>query len=139
MWYMDSVALNDQGDTEGGQQWLLMYKLIFLIPLILVFAINMVSPSLTITLSFTSLSLSRPPPPSLSLSLSLSVMKGCRWMTYHLTVHTIIMHMNKKTNKRTTVCLNLVLKMTACLYYELKMLRILKALYKCTDRFLPIF
>ena len=25
-------------------------------------------------------------------------MKGCGWMTYHLTVHTIIMHMNEKTN-----------------------------------------
>ena len=30
-------------------------------------------------------------------------MKGCGWMTYHLTVHTIIMHMNKKTNKLVTV------------------------------------
>ena len=24
-------------------------------------------------------------------------MKRCRWTTYHLTVHTVIMHMNKKT------------------------------------------
>ena len=32
-------------------------------------------------------------------------MKGCRWMTYHLTVRTIIMHyMNKKTNKRMAMC-----------------------------------
>ena len=28
-------------------------------------------------------------------------MKGCGWMTCHLTVHTIIMHMNKKSNKGT--------------------------------------
>ena len=26
-------------------------------------------------------------------------MMGCRWLTHHLTVHTVIMHMNKKTNK----------------------------------------
>ena len=26
-------------------------------------------------------------------------MKGCRCITYHLTVHTIIMHMSKKTSK----------------------------------------
>ena len=57
MWYTDSVALNIQDDVEGGQQWLLMYKLIFIIPLILIFAINMVSPSLTITCLFTHLTL----------------------------------------------------------------------------------
>ena len=32
----------------------------------------------------------------------LPLRKGCRWMTYHLTVHTIITSMNKKTNKLTT-------------------------------------
>ena len=32
----------------------------------------------------------------------LPLTKGCRWMTYHLTVHTIITSMNKKTNKLTT-------------------------------------
>ena len=69
---MDSVALNIQDDVEGGQQWLLMYKLIFIIPLILVFAINMVSPSLTITLSLSPVSLPPPSPFYLSLSLSLS-------------------------------------------------------------------
>ena len=42
-------------------------------------------------------------------------LKGCRWMTYHLPVHTVIMHMNKKTNKLTTSCLKQVLKMTVCL------------------------
>jgi len=26
-------------------------------------------------------------------------MKECRWMTYHLTVHAIITHMNKKANE----------------------------------------
>ena len=36
----------------------------------------------------------------------LPLMKGCRWMTYHLTVHTIIMHVNKKPNKLTTMYLN---------------------------------
>ena len=55
--------------------------------------------------------------------------KGCRWMTYHLTVHTIIIPMNKKTIKLTTVCLN----------YDIEMLRNLKALYKYSDRFLTIF
>ncbi len=35
----------------------------------------------------------------------LSLMKGCRWMTYHLTVHTIIIPMNKKTIKLTTMYL----------------------------------
>ena len=44
----------------------------------------------------------------------LPLMKGCRWMTYQVTVHTIIMHINKKTNKLTTMCLNWVLKMTVC-------------------------
>ena len=29
----------------------------------------------------------------------LPLMKGCKWMTYHLTVHTVIMHMDKKTTK----------------------------------------
>ena len=32
----------------------------------------------------------------------LHFMKGCRWMTYHLTVHTVIMPMYKKTNERET-------------------------------------
>ena len=44
-------------------------------------------------------------------------------MTYHLTVHNIIIPMNKKTIKLTTVCLN----------YDIEMLRNLKALYKYTD------
>ena len=29
----------------------------------------------------------------------LPFMKGCRWMTYHLTVHIVIMPMYKKTNE----------------------------------------
>ena len=29
----------------------------------------------------------------------LPLMKGCGWMTYHLTVHTIIVPMSKKTNR----------------------------------------
>ena len=33
----------------------------------------------------------------------LPLMKGCGWMTYHLTVHTIIVPMSKKTNKLTTM------------------------------------
>ena len=33
----------------------------------------------------------------------LPLMKGCRWMTYHLTVHTIIIPMSKKTIKLMTV------------------------------------
>ena len=33
-------------------------------------------------------------------------MKRCRWMTYHLTVHTIIIPMSKKTNKLTTMLVN---------------------------------
>ena len=35
----------------------------------------------------------------------LPLMKGCRWMTYHLTVHTIIIPMSKKTIKLTTMYL----------------------------------
>ena len=35
----------------------------------------------------------------------LSLMKGCRRITYHLTVHTIIMPMSKKINKVTTMYL----------------------------------
>ena len=35
----------------------------------------------------------------------LPLMKGCRWMTYHLTVHTIIMPMSKKINKLATMYL----------------------------------
>ena len=35
----------------------------------------------------------------------LHLMKACRWMTYHLTVHTIIVPMSKKTNKLTAVYL----------------------------------
>ena len=35
----------------------------------------------------------------------LPLMKGCGWMTYHLTVPTIIMPMSKKTKKLTTMCL----------------------------------
>ena len=35
----------------------------------------------------------------------LPLMKGCGWMTYHLTVHTIIVPMSKKTNKLTTMYL----------------------------------
>ena len=33
----------------------------------------------------------------------LPLMKGCRWMTYYLTVHTMIIPMSKKTNKLTTM------------------------------------
>ena len=33
----------------------------------------------------------------------LPLLKRCGWMTYHLTVHTIIMPVNKKTNKLVTV------------------------------------
>ena len=33
----------------------------------------------------------------------LPLMKGCGWMTCHLTVHTIIVPMSKKTNKLTTM------------------------------------
>ena len=33
----------------------------------------------------------------------LPLMKGCRWMTYHLTVNTMIISMSKKTNKLTTM------------------------------------
>ena len=33
----------------------------------------------------------------------LPLMKWCRWMTYHLTVHTIIIPMSKKTNRLTTM------------------------------------
>ena len=33
------------------------------------------------------------------------LVKGCRWMTYHLTVHTVIMPISKKTSKLTTMCL----------------------------------
>ena len=36
----------------------------------------------------------------------LPFMKEYRWMTYHLTVHTVIMPINKKTNNLTTMCLN---------------------------------
>ena len=36
----------------------------------------------------------------------LALMKGCGWMTYHLTVHTIIVPMSKKTNKLTTMYLH---------------------------------
>ena len=32
-------------------------------------------------------------------------MKGFRWMSYHLTVHAIIISMSKKTIKLTTMCL----------------------------------
>ena len=35
----------------------------------------------------------------------LSLMKGCGWMTYHLTVHTIVVPMGKKTNKLMTMYL----------------------------------
>ena len=35
----------------------------------------------------------------------LPLVKGCGWMTYHLTVHTIIVPMSKKTNKLTTIYL----------------------------------
>ena len=35
----------------------------------------------------------------------LSLMKGCRWMTYHLTVHTVIIPMSMKTNNLTTMYL----------------------------------
>ena len=35
----------------------------------------------------------------------LPLLKGCRWMTYHLTIHTIIIPMSKKTNKLTTMYL----------------------------------
>ena len=32
-------------------------------------------------------------------------MKGCGWITYHLTVQTIIVSISKKTNKLTTMYL----------------------------------
>ena len=32
----------------------------------------------------------------------LPLMKGCRWMTYHLTVHTIIMPMRERDRERQT-------------------------------------
>ena len=35
----------------------------------------------------------------------LPIMKGCRCMTFHLTVHTIIIPMSKKTIKLTTMYL----------------------------------
>ena len=35
----------------------------------------------------------------------LPLMKGCRWMTYHLTVHTVTIPINKKTIKLTTMYL----------------------------------
>ena len=35
----------------------------------------------------------------------LSLTKACRWITYHPTVHTTVMHI-KKTNKIMTMCLN---------------------------------
>ena len=35
----------------------------------------------------------------------LPLMKGCGWMTYHLTVHTIIIPMSKKSTKLTTMYL----------------------------------
>ena len=38
---------------------------------------------------------------------SLPLMKGCRWVTYHLTVHTIIIPMSKKTNKLTPMYLTM--------------------------------
>ena len=37
----------------------------------------------------------------------LPLMKGCGWMTYHLTVHTIIIPMSKKTNKLTPMYLTM--------------------------------
>ena len=54
----------------------------------------------------------------------LPLMKGCRWMTYLLTLHTISIHMNLKTNKLKTMLLELgsLLKRSVCLNYELKML-----------------
>ena len=39
-------------------------------------------------------------------------MKGCRWMIYHLTVHTMIMHINKKIKNLTKMYLNSVQKVT---------------------------
>ena len=35
----------------------------------------------------------------------LPLTKGCRWMTCHLTVHSIIIPMSKKINKLTTIYL----------------------------------
>ena len=60
----------------------------------------------------------------------LPLMKGCRWMTYHLTVHIIIMNMSKKINKTNNDVLDQVLTMTVCLNYDIEMLYNLKALYK---------
>ena len=39
-------------------------------------------------------------------------MKGCMWMAYHLTVHTIIVLMSKKTSKTNDSVLDSVLTMT---------------------------
>ena len=43
-------------------------------------------------------------------------MKGCRWMTYHLTVHTVSIPMSKKTNE---LCLNYGLRLV-CNSMQLK-------------------
>ena len=51
-------------------------------------------------------------------------MKECRWMTYHLTVHTIIISMSKKTNKLTTMYLThyrFNVYMTFCTIRDTKM------------------
>ena len=63
-------------------------------------------------------------------------MEGCKWMTYHLTVQTIIVPMSKKQTNDDV--LDKVLTMTVCLNYDIEMLHNLKALYKYTDRFLTI-
>ena len=47
----------------------------------------------------------------------LPLMKGCRWMTYHLTVDTIITPMSEKPSNYDV--LDYVLTMTVCLNYEL--------------------
>ena len=66
----------------------------------------------------------------------LPLMKGCRWMTYHLTVDTIITPMSKKTIKLwcTWICAHndSLLELWT---WNLN----LKALYKYTDRLLTIF
>ena len=53
-------------------------------------------------------------------------MKGCGWMTYHLTVHTIIIPMSKENQQTDDDVLDWVLTYTVCLNYDIEMLRNLK-------------
>ena len=69
----------------------------------------------------------------------LPLMKGCGWMTYHLTVHTIIVPMSQKKHQTNDDVLDWVLTMTVCLKYDTEMLRSLRDLYTYTDGFLTIF